>query len=159
MKINIISVGNIKEKYFKDAIDEYIKRLSKYCSVEIIELKDEPIKENSSPKDDEIVKKVEGEKIIKAIPKNSYSVLLDLRGEMLDSVAFSKKIDDITKYGNSTINFIIGGSLGVSKDVFNLADYKISFSKMTFPHKLMKVILLEQIYRAFKILNNETYHK
>lgn len=159
MKINIISVGNIKEKYFKDAIDEYIKRLSKYCSVETIELKDEPIKENSSPKDDEIVKKAEGEKIIKAIPKNSYSVLLDLRGEMLDSVAFSKKIDDITKYGNSTINFIIGGSLGVSKDVFNLADYKISFSKMTFPHKLMKVILLEQIYRAFKILNNETYHK
>ena len=159
MKINIISVGNIKEKYFKDAIDEYIKRLSKYCSVETIELKDEPIKENSSPKDDEIVKKAEGDRIIKTIPKNSYTVLLDLRGEMLDSVAFSKKIDDITKYGNSTINFIIGGSIGVSKDVFNLADYKISFSKMTFPHKLMKVILLEQIYRAFKILNNETYHK
>ena len=159
MKINIISVGSIKEKYFKEAINEYLKRLSKYCSVETIEVKDEPIKDNSSAKDDEIVKRVEGERIIKVIPKNSFTILLDLRGEMLDSVAFSKKIDNITKYGNSTINFIIGGSIGVSQDVYNISDYKLCFSKMTFPHKLMKVILLEQIYRAFKILNNETYHK
>jgi len=159
MKINVVSVGSIKEKYFKDAISEYSKRLSKYCSVEFFEVKDEMIKDNSSEKDDEIVKRTEGERILKVIPKNSFIILLDLRGEMLDSVAFSKKIDDITKYGNSNITFIIGGSIGVSKEVYDAADYKLCFSKMTFPHKLMKVILLEQVYRAFKILNNETYHK
>ena len=159
MKINIISVGSIKEKYFKEAINEYLKRLSKYCSVETIEVKDEPIKDNSSAKDDEIVKRIEGERIIKALPKNSYNILLDLRGKKLDSIGFSKLIDNITKYDNSNITFIIGGSIGVSKEVYDLADYKLCFSDMTFPHKLMRVILLEQVYRAFKILKNETYHK
>ncbi|MBQ9448274.1 MAG: 23S rRNA (pseudouridine(1915)-N(3))-methyltransferase RlmH [Acholeplasmatales bacterium] len=159
MKITVVGVGSIKESYFKDAIAEYSKRLSKYCSVEIIEVKDEMIKENSSAKDDEIVKKIEGERIIKALPKNSCNVLLDLRGKKLDSVGFSKMIDDIMKYENSNITFIIGGSIGVSKEVYDLADYKLCFSDMTFPHKLMRVILLEQVYRAFKILKNETYHK
>ena len=159
MKITVVGVGSIKESYFKDAIAEYSKRLSKYCSVEIIEVKDEMIKENSSAKDDEIVKKIEGERIIKALPKNSCNVLLDLRGKKLDSVGFSKMIDDIMKYENSNITFIIGGSIGVSKEVYDLADYKLCFSDMTFPHKLMRVILLEQVYRAFKILKNETHHK
>ncbi len=159
MKITVVGVGSIKESYFKDAIAEYSKRLSKYCSVEIIEVKDEMIKENSSAKDDEIVKKIEGERIIKALPKNSCNILLDLRGKKLDSVGFSKMIDDIMKYENSNITFIIGGSIGVSKEVYDLADYKLCFSDMTFPHKLMRVILLEQVYRAFKILKNETYHK
>lgn len=159
MKITVVGVGSIKENYFKDAIAEYSKRLSKYCSVEIIEVKDEMIKENSSAKDDEIVKKIEGERIIKALPKNSCNILLDLRGKKLDSVGFSKMIDDIMKYENSNITFIIGGSIGVSKEVYDLADYKLCFSDMTFPHKLMRVILLEQVYRAFKILKNETYHK
>ena len=159
MKITVVGVGSIKESYFKDAIAEYSKRLSKYCSVEIIEVKDEMIKENSSVKDDEIVKKTEGERIIKALPKNSCNILLDLRGKKLDSVGFSKMIDDIMKYENSNITFIIGGSIGVSKEVYDIADYKLCFSDMTFPHKLMRVILLEQVYRAFKILKNETYHK
>lgn len=159
MKITVVGVGSIKESYFKDAIAEYSKRLSKYCSVEIIEVKDEMIKENSSAKDDEIVKKTEGERIIKALPKNSCNILLDLRGKKLDSVGFSKMIDDIMKYENSNITFIIGGSIGVSKEVYDIADYKLCFSDMTFPHKLMRVILLEQVYRAFKILKNETYHK
>ena len=159
MKITIIGVGNIKEGYFKEAIAEYTKRLSKFCSVEIIEVKDEMLKDNSSAKDDEIVKKIEGERIIKALPKNSYNILLDLRGKKLDSIGFSKLIDDIMKYENSNITFIIGGSIGVSKEIYDLADYKLCFSDMTFPHKLMRVILLEQVYRAFKILNNETYHK
>lgn len=159
MKITIIGVGNIKESYFKEAIAEYTKRLSKFCSVEIIEVKDEMLKDNSSPKDDEIVKKTEGERIIKALPKNSYNILLDLRGKKLDSIGFSNMLDDVMKYGNSNITFIIGGSIGVSKEIYDLADYKLCFSDMTFPHKLMRVILLEQVYRAFKILNNETYHK
>ena len=159
MKITILGVGTIKEKYFIDAIKEYSKRISKYSKVEFITVSDEAIPDNASLKEEEIIKNKEGEKILKAIPNNSYKIALALNGEMLDSVELANKISDIFTKGNSNIVFIIGGSLGLSKKVLDFADYKLCFSKMTFPHKLMQVILLEQVYRAFKINNNETYHK
>ena len=159
MKITILGVGTIKEKYFIDAIKEYSKRISKYSKVDFITLNDEAIPDNASEKEEEQIKIKEGEKIIKEIPTNSYKIALDLKGEMLDSVELAKKISNICTYGSSNIVFIIGGSLGLSQDVIKSVDYKLCFSKMTFPHKLMQVILLEQIYRAFKINNNETYHK
>lgn len=159
MKITILSVGTIKEKYFNEAINEYSKRISKYAKVEFITVSDEAIPDNASSKIEEQIKIKEGEKIIKSIPKNSYVIALDLRGEMLDSIELSNKIKDISTYDSSHIVFIIGGSLGLSKEVISNANYKLCFSRMTFPHKLMHVILLEQVYRSFKILNGETYHK
>ena len=153
MKINIISVGKIKEQYFIDGIEEYRKRLTKYTNIELITVMDEP-----NELDSKIVKKKEAERILAKIPSNSYTIVLDLKGKELDSIEFAKKIDEI-KNVSSTINFIIGGSLGLDDSVINKADYKLCFSKFTFPHKLMKLILLEQIYRAFKINNNESYHK
>ncbi len=159
MRIEIISVGKIKEQYFKDGILEYKKRLGKYVTVEEKVLNDEPIKDMDKEALVEEVKKIEGERILKAINQMSYVIALDLKGVMLDSVEFAKKIDQIFSYNSSTITFIIGGSLGLSSDVLKRADYKLCFSKMTYPHKLMKLILFEAIYRAFKINNNETYHK
>jgi len=159
MKITILGVGTIKEKYFIDAIKEYSKRISKYSKVEFITVSDDAIPDNASLKEEEIIKNKEGEKILKAIPNNSYKIALALNGEMIDSVELANKMSDIFTKGNSNIVFIIGGSLGLSKKVLDFADYKLCFSKMTFPHKLMQVILLEQVYRAFKINNNETYHK
>lgn len=153
MKINIISVGKIKEQYFIDGIEEYRKRLTKYTNIELITVMDEP-----NELDSKTVKKKEAERIISKIPSNSYTIVLDLKGKELDSVEFAKKMDEI-KNTNSTINFIIGGSLGLDDSVINKADYRLCFSKFTFPHKLMKLILLEQIYRSFKINNNESYHK
>lgn len=152
MKINIITVGKIKEEYWNLAIKEYAKRISKYSEINFIEVKDEPNKPGID------CKKIEGERILSCLP-NGYNVILAILGKQLDSVAFSEKINDICTYSSSTINFIIGGSLGLSDEVNKKADFLLSFSKMTFPHQMMKVILLEQIYRAFKISNNETYHK
>jgi 23S rRNA (pseudouridine1915-N3)-methyltransferase len=159
MKISIISVGKLKEKYLLDGIAEYIKRLSKFCSVEEIVLKDEPIPDKASKTIEEEIKIKEGKKIIASIPQNSYKIALDLKGAMLDSVELANKILSIQTYNNSHIVFIIGGSLGLSREVIDNVDYKLCFSKMTFPHQLMKLILVEQIYRSFKINNNETYHK
>ncbi len=159
MRIEIISVGKIKEQYFKDGILEYKKRLGKYVSIEEKVLADEPIKDKDKEALVEEVKKIEGERILKAINPQSYVIALDLKGVMLDSIQFAQKIDQIFSYNASTITFIIGGSLGLSCDVIQRADYKLCFSKMTYPHKLMKLILFEAIYRAFKINNNETYHK
>lgn len=153
MKINIISVGKIKESYFNDGIEEYKKRISKYSNIELITVMDE-----SNDLDEKTVKKKEGERILSKIPNNSYTIVLDLKGKELDSVEFSKKMDEITNV-SSTINFIIGGSLGLDDEVIDKANYRLCFSKFTFPHKLMKLILLEQIYRSFKINNNESYHK
>jgi 23S rRNA (pseudouridine1915-N3)-methyltransferase len=154
IEINVISVGNIKEKYLQEMILDYKKRISKYAQIELIELKDESNKINEN-----VVKELEGERIISSIKDGYYVVLLDLAGVMLDSISLSKKIDEISTYHSSKIAFVIGGSYGVSEAVKKRANYKLSFSKMTFPHQLMKGILLEQIYRSFKILNNETYHK
>ena len=159
MKITILSVGNIKEKYFIDAIGEYTKRLSKYCKINEVVLPDLAINDNPSDKEIEIIKNKEGMKIIDSIPKDSFVITLDLKGKMLSSTDLAAKMDEIFTYNSSEITFIIGGSLGLSKEVIDKANFSICISKMTFPHKLCKVILLEQIYRAFKINNNETYHK
>lgn len=159
MEINIISVGKIKENYFKKAIEEYEKRLRAYCRVNFIELKDESEGKNLSDKDIDIILDKEGKRILEKIKERSFIIVLDIKGKSIDSVEFSKKINDIMLDGISSIDFIIGGSLGISQEVKDKANYSLSFSKFTFPHKLMKVILMEQIYRAFTIINNKTYHK
>ena len=157
--INIICVGKIKEIFFREAIDEYSKRLNSYCSLNIIELKDEKIPNNPSEKENQIIKEKEGTNILSHIKKDTYIICLDLRGKQYSSEEFSQKINNISTNISSSITFIIGGSLGISQNVLKKANESISFSKMTFPHQLFRVILLEQIYRAFKIMNNETYHK
>ena len=156
--INIICVGKLKEKYLKDAIDEYSKRLSKYCNLNIIEIQDEklPGKVNDSIAKD--IKQKECRKILNAIKKDSYVMALDLRGKQFTSEEFSKKIDEVPVKGFSNITFIFGGTLGLTEEVLKSANEFISFSKMTFPHQLIRVFLLEQVFRAFKISNNETYH-
>ncbi len=149
--IKIICVGKLKEKYLKDAKDEYLKRLSKYTKIDLIEVNDE---------DYDINKTLEKERdsILKYVNKKDYIITLEIDGNMIDSVSFSKKIND-TLINNSDITFIIGGSYGLHNDIKEMSNYKLSFSKMTFPHQLFRIMLLEQIYRSFKILNNETYHK
>ena len=159
MNINIICVGKIKESFYREAIDEYSKRLNNYCSLSIIELKDEKIPNNPSEKDNQIVKEKEGNNILSHIKKDTYLICLDLKGKQYTSEEFSQKISNINNNISSSITFVIGGSLGISQNVLKKANESISFSKMTFPHQLFRVILLEQIYRAFKIMNNETYHK
>ena len=154
IEISVIGVGKIKEKYLQELIADYKKRVSKYAEIEIVELKDE-----SNKIDENVVKELEGQRIISAIKDGFYVVLLDLKGESLDSVNLSKKIDEISTYHSSKIAFVIGGSYGVSEAVKKRANYKLCFSKMTFPHQLIRGMFLEQIYRSFKILNNETYHK
>jgi 23S rRNA (pseudouridine1915-N3)-methyltransferase len=159
MEINIIAVGKLKEKYLQDGIDEYIKRLSKFAKVNIIEIQDEKVKENLSYKEIEKIKQIEGNKILSHIKSKDYIISLALNGKTLDSVEFSETLSKIMIDGYSSITFIIGASLGLSQDVLDKSDLKLSFSKFTFPHQLMRLILIEQIYRAFKIINNETYHK
>lgn len=158
LSIQIICVGKIKENYLKDAISEYSKRLSKYCRLQIVELSDEklPSKINDSTINE--VKGKECQKILNSLPKDSYVIALDLTGKQLSSEEFSQKIDSIALNFNSSITFIIGGTLGLTNEVLLMTNEKISFSKMTFPHQLIRVFLLEQIFRAFKISNKETYH-
>lgn len=158
LNINIICVGKVKESYFKDAINEYSKRLSKYCNLKIIELPDEKLPNKIYDSTIEEVKNKECRKIIETIKKDSYVICLDLKGKEMSSEEFSKKIENISLNFNSTITFIIGGTLGMTNELLNMANEKICFSKMTFPHQLFRVFLLEQIFRAFKISNNETYH-
>ncbi len=158
LNINIISVGKVKEAYFKLAIEEYSKRLSKYCSLNIIELQDEKLPTKHSKKLLDNVKNKECQKILPYIKKDSYTICLDLSGTHLSSEQLSQKIQDIALNYCSTITFIIGGTLGLTQEILNLSDYKLSFSKMTFPHQMIKVFLLEQLFRSFKISNNETYH-
>ncbi len=159
MKITIISVGKLKEKYLIDGINEYSKRITKYSKIEFIEVNDEATPDNCSLKQIEEIKNIEGEKILNKVDLKSYIIVLDLKGEMLKSEELANKFLDIQSYYSSSITFIIGGSLGLANEVIAKANYRLCFSKMTFPHQLMKLILLEQIYRAFKINNNETYHK
>lgn len=161
INIKIICVGKVKEKSLNDLIQEYSKRLSKYCKLEIIELEDEKIPSTPSLATEEIIREKESNKIIDRLNKigKAYTILLDVQGKSYTSEEFSQKIVDISTYENSTINFVIGGSLGFSSTLKNMINDKISFSKMTFPHQLFRVFLLEQIFRAFKIQNNETYHK
>lgn len=159
MKIKIICVGKIKEKYLKDAIDEYKKRLSRFATVEITELSDEKIPDNPSKAQMDIVLKKEGDKILEKIGASDFLITLCVEGKNLSSEELAHKISDICLMGNSTITFVIGGSLGIREDIKNLSKLKLSFSKMTFPHQLMRVILFEQVYRSFKINANEEYHK
>jgi len=159
MNITVISVGKLKEKYLKQAIDEYSKRLSRYCKLNIIELADEQTPDNASEKDELIIKEKEGNKILRNIKDNMYVVSLDLKGKMISSEELSKFIDNCGVRGDSNICFVIGGSLGLSQSVLNRANYSLCFSKMTFPHQLFRVMLLEQIYRAFRISCGEPYHK
>ena len=159
MKITIIGPGKLKEKYLKDGIAEFQKRLTSYTKLEIIEVPDEKCPENLSPADMEIVKKREGEKIISKLSSSSFIITLELEGKQLTSEELSNKIEDITVRGYSHITFIIGGSLGLHKNVREKSHFKLCFSKMTFPHQMMKLILIEQIYRGFRILKNEPYHK
>ncbi|MFR2957990.1 MAG: 23S rRNA (pseudouridine(1915)-N(3))-methyltransferase RlmH [Clostridia bacterium] len=158
LSINIICIGKIKESFFKDAINEYSKRLSKYCNLNIIELSDEKLPSKLNDKIIDNIKNIEGKKILSHLKKDSYKICLDLHGKQFSSEEFSSKIDSISLNYNSSITFIIGGTLGISSEVLNCADEKICFSKMTFPHQLIRVFLLEQLFRAFKISNNETYH-
>lgn len=159
MNIQIICVGKLKEKYWQDACAEYMKRLGRYCNIEIVELKESRLPENASPADEENVKKEEGASILKAIKDGTYVITLEILGKMLDSPQLAEKMDELALDGKSNIAFVIGGSLGLSAEVSKRSDYKLSFSKMTFPHQMMRVILLEQIYRSFKINRHETYHK
>ena len=159
MKITILSVGKIKEKFFVDAIDEYSKRLSKYIKLEFVEVKDEKTKENASETEINLVKEKEGERLLERISDTSKVIALAIEGKEFDSEGLAKEIEKMQVSGTSDITFVIGGSLGLHKKVLDKANLKLSFSKMTFPHQLMRVILLEQIYRSFRIINNETYHK
>lgn len=159
MNIKIICVGKLKEKFLKEGIGEFQKRLKTYANLEIVEVKDEACPENSSELEMEKIKEVEGERILSKISKGSYVIALDIGGKSLTSEDFAKKIEDLSVEGISSIDFIIGGSLGLSESVKNKSDYKLSFSKFTFPHGLMRLILVEQVYRAFRIINNHPYHK
>jgi len=159
MNISVIAVGKLKEKYLKDAIGEYAKRLTRYCKLYLVVLQDEKTPENASLKEEVQIKEKEGELILKQVKDNMYVVALDLKGKMLSSEELAEFVKDLGVTGESNLAFVIGGSLGLSEQVLNRANYKLCFSKMTFPHQLMRVILLEQIYRGFKIINGEPYHK
>ncbi|MGL5616303.1 MAG: 23S rRNA (pseudouridine(1915)-N(3))-methyltransferase RlmH [Sarcina sp.] len=159
MNITVISVGKLKEKYLKDAINEYSKRLTRYCKLTIVELPDEKTPDNASEKEELIIKEKEGQLILSKIKENAYVIAMDLGGKEITSEQFSREIENCAVTGNSNIVFLIGGSLGLSDEVKKRANYKLCFSKMTFPHQLFRVMLLEQIYRAFRISNNEPYHK
>lgn len=159
MKITIITVGKLKEKYLKDAVAEYSKRLGKYCKLEIIEVADEKTPDAASEVVENQIRQKEGERILKYVKEDAYVITLEIGGSMLDSVEFSKKIQQLGVQGKSHIIFIIGGSIGLGTAVLKRSDYAVSFSKMTFPHQLMRVILLEQIYRGYRIVAGEPYHK
>ena len=159
MKITVLTVGKIKEKYLRDAIVEYTKRLSRYCKLEIIEVADEKTPDNASENAEEMIRQKEAERLLKYIREDAYLITLEIGGKQLTSEEFSEKIEKLGIQGTSHIIFVIGGSIGIGKAVLEKSDYALSFSKMTFPHQLMRVILCEQIYRAFRIIQHEPYHK
>lgn len=159
MKITILAVGKVKEKFFLGAIEEYSKRLSRYCKLEIIEVADEKTPDNASEHEEDLIRAKEGERLRKYIKGGAHVIALAIDGIQYSSEAFSRRIHDLGLNGESHLIFIIGGSIGLDKKILQEADEKISFSKMTFPHQLMRVVLLEQIYRAEKIMAGEPYHK
>ncbi|MFN2938665.1 23S rRNA (pseudouridine(1915)-N(3))-methyltransferase RlmH [Lachnospiraceae bacterium YH-ros2226] len=159
MRITIACVGKVKEKFYRDAIQEYAKRLSRYVKLDIQEVADEKTPENASLALEKEIKEKEGNRLLKKIPDNAYVIALAIEGQALSSTDLAGKIEKLGLSGNSHIVFVIGGSLGLSPQVLGRADEKLSFSKMTFPHQLMRVILLEQIYRSYRIINGEPYHK
>ena len=159
MKIRILCVGKIKEKFMREALGEYSKRLSRYIKLEITEVVDEKTPDSDSEKEENQIRDKEAERLLKQIRQEDYVIALAIDGKMYDSVAFSKKLDRFGVLGRGSVVFVIGGSLGLGEQVLERADESISFSKLTFPHQLMRVILLEQIYRGYRILRNEPYHK
>lgn len=159
MKVTIIAVGKIKEKFYRDAVSEYDKRLGRYCKPEIIQVDDEKTPDKASANLTDLVKKKEAERILKYLREDAFVVVLDIRGKAYDSEEFAAQIESLATRGVSHIQFVIGGSLGLHEEVCKKADLTVSFSKMTFPHQLMRVILLEQIYRAYRIISGEPYHK
>jgi len=159
MKIKIICVGKIKESFYREAISEYSKRLSKFCTLEIIEVQDEKTPDKASDIEVEQILKKEGIRILEKIKDSDYLITLEIEGKKVTSEKLAEKIESICLTGNSSISFVIGGSLGIDSSIKRKSDFSLSFSDMTFPHQLMRVILLEQIYRAFKINSNEPYHK
>ena len=159
MKITIITVGKIKEKYLKDAISEYTKRLSKYCKLEIVEVSDEKTPDNASEVVEDQIRSKEAERILKYVKDDAFVITLEINGKQLTSEELADKVEKLGVQGTSHIIFIIGGSIGLGKEVLSKSNFALSFSKMTFPHQLMRVILLEQIYRSYRIINGEPYHK
>ena len=159
MQIQIAAVGKIKERYLKDAITEYSKRISRYCTLEVTEVADEKASETLSPAEEDAVREREGERLLKQIRDDAYVITLDLQGKQMSSEELADEMESLVLRGESRLSFVIGGSLGLGKNVKKRSDYALSFSKMTFPHQLMRVILLEQIYRSFKIRKGEPYHK
>ena len=159
MKITLVTVGKIKEKFYTDAIAEYAKRLSRYCKLEIIQVADEKTPDKASEAEEQQIKDKEGKRILEQIKDGAFMIALAIDGKMLDSVELAEKIDKLGIGGVSQLVFVIGGSLGLSESVLSRADYRLSFSRMTFPHQLMRVILLEQIYRSYRIIHKEPYHK
>ncbi|MDO4321610.1 MAG: 23S rRNA (pseudouridine(1915)-N(3))-methyltransferase RlmH [Lachnospiraceae bacterium] len=159
MKITLLTVGKIKEKYLRDGIAEYVKRLGRYCRLDIVEVPDEKTPDRASAAEEAQIKNTEGERLLRCIRENDYVIALAIDGKMLDSVELSEKIEKLGIQGHSSIVFVIGGSLGLSDAVLGRADYKLSFSRMTFPHQLMRMVLLEQIYRSYRIMQGEPYHK
>ena len=159
MKITLVTVGKIKEKFFEDAIKEYSKRLSRYCKLEILQVADEKTPEGASEAVELQIKEKEGQRILSLIRDDAYVIALAIEGKMLDSEELAERIEKLGVSGISQIVFVIGGSLGLSAQVMRRADYALSFSRMTFPHQLMRVVLLEQIYRSYRIMNHQPYHK
>ncbi len=159
MNITFVTVGKIKEKYFRDAVAEYQKRLSKYCRLDIIEIADEKTPDKASELLEDQIKRREAERILKNIKENAYCIALTIDGRKRDSVNLAEHIEQLGLCGKSNLVFVIGGSLGLHDSVIERADEKLSFSDMTFPHQLMRVILIEQIYRCYRIINGEPYHK
>ncbi|MDR1136527.1 MAG: 23S rRNA (pseudouridine(1915)-N(3))-methyltransferase RlmH [Clostridiales Family XIII bacterium] len=159
MNIDIVCVGALRERYWKEAYGEYIKRLGKYCTPTTVEIKETRVPDNPSPAEEVQVKDSEGKAIMKKIRQGSYVIALDVNGDQLSSEGLAGKLQALLLEGASNITFIIGGSLGLSEEIIKTADCRLSFSKMTFPHQMMRVILSEQVYRSFKIIRNESYHK
>ena len=159
MNLRIVCIGKLKEKYWTEAVQEYSKRIKRFSGLEIVELKESLLPANASPKDEEKVKEEEAREILKVLKKDEYVITLEIKGKPLSSEELASKVAKLALEGHPDIAFVIGGSLGLGAEVSKRADFKLSFSSMTFPHQLMRVILLEQIYRSFKINNHETYHK
>lgn len=159
MEIQILCVGKLKERYWSEAIAEYEKRLSRFCNIKIIEVKEARLPDKASAAEEENVKREEGQALLKQIREGSFVIALEINGKALSSEELAEKIGSLGLEGRSSLTFVIGGSLGLSEEVRRRADFKLSFSRMTFPHQMMRVVLMEQIYRSFKILKNEPYHK
>lgn len=159
MKITLVTVGKIKENYLRDAVAEYVKRLGKYCKLEVIETADEKTPDHASETVEEAIRAKEAERILRYIREDAFVITLEILGKQLSSEELAKKIETLGVQGKSHIIFVVGGSIGLGKEVLERSDFALSFSKMTFPHQLMRVILLEQVYRSFRIINGEPYHK